>query len=61
MSMERLLALARKLEEKGYALEVVHEGRVILRLGRGAKPGLLRALGPVEVRDLRTLLSFIKL
>lgn len=61
MSMERLLALARKLEEKGYALEVVHEGRVILRLGRGAKPGLLRALGPVEVRDLRALLSFIKL
>ena len=61
MSMERLLAVAKKLEEKGYAIEVVHEGRVILRLGRGAKPGLLRALGPVEVRDLRTLLSFIKL
>ncbi len=61
MSMERLLALAKKLEEKGYALEVVHEGRVILKLGRGAKPGLLRALGPVEIRDLRTLLSFIKL
>ncbi|NOZ58530.1 MAG: hypothetical protein GXO66_02985 [Euryarchaeota archaeon] len=61
MSMERLLSLAKKLEEKGYAIEVVHEGRVILKLGRGAKPGLLRALGPVEVRDLRTLLSFIKL
>ncbi len=60
MNMEGLLALAKKLEEKGYAIEVVHEGRVILRLGRGARPGLLRALGPVEVRDLRTLLSFIK-
>ena len=61
MSMEKLLALARKLEEKGYAIEVVHEGKVVLKLGRGAKPGLLRALGPVEIRDLRAVLSFIRL
>jgi len=61
MNMEKLLAVAKKLEEKGYAIEVVHEGKVVLKLGRGAKPGLLRALGPVEIRDLRAVLSFLRL
>jgi hypothetical protein len=61
MSMEKLLELAKRLEEKGYAIEVVHEGRVILKLGKGAKPGLLKALGPVEIKDIRAVLGFIKL
>lgn len=60
MSLGKLRELAKELDEKGYAIEVVHEGKVVLRLGRGANPGLLKALGPVEVTDIRTVLGFLK-
>ena len=60
--MEKLRALtdiARDLEARGYTLNVLHEDKLIMRIGKEARPGLLRAIGPVEVRDIRTILRFL--
>jgi hypothetical protein len=60
--MEKLRALtgiAKELEAMGYTLNVFHEDKLIMRIGKEARPGLLRTIGPVEVRDIRSLLRFI--
>lgn len=54
-----LTSIAKGLEEGGYTLNVFNGGKVIMRMGKEAKPGLLRAIGPVEVRDLRAILRFL--
>jgi hypothetical protein len=58
--MEQLRVLkgwAQELERRGYTLNVTREGKPILRLGKEAKPGLLSLLGPIEVKDLKAVLS----
>jgi hypothetical protein len=60
--MEKLRALtgiAKDLEARGYTLNVLHEDKLIMRIGKEAKPGLLSILGPIEVRDLRAILKLI--
>jgi hypothetical protein len=60
--MERLrvlLGFAQELKARDITINVSQNGRLILRMGSEAKPGLLSFFGPIEVRDLRALLRFI--
>lgn len=60
--MDKLRALkgfGEDLKARGYTLNVSQNGRIILRIGSEAKPGLLRFLGPIEVKDLRAVLKLI--
>ncbi|MFQ5815297.1 MAG: hypothetical protein ACE5G7_02255 [Candidatus Hydrothermarchaeaceae archaeon] len=50
-----LVDLARRLEGKGYTLSVFNGDKLVLRLGKDAKPGILTFLGPVQISDLKTL------
>jgi hypothetical protein len=52
--------LARRLEEKGYTLNISSSGKPLLKMGKGANPGLLSVLGPIEVKDLKGILMFLK-
>lgn len=54
-----LLGFAQDLKTRDITIDVSHNGRLILRIGSEAKPGLLGFFGPIEVRDLRALLGFL--
>lgn len=59
--MERLKALrsfAEALENRGCTINVFHEDKLILRIGKDAK-GLLSFFG-IEVGNLKTLLKFLE-
>ncbi len=59
--MEKLRVLAEIAEElkaRGITINVYRNGRVILRMGNEAEPGVLGFIGPVEIRDLRAVLRF---
>lgn len=58
-ALEGFRALAEGLSEKGCTLNVSYQGKPVLRVGKEAKPGLLALLGPIEVRDLVTLLKLL--
>ncbi len=58
--MKRLLDLAKELDERGYTVDVFNGPKQILRMGKGAKPGLLGFFGPFQVTDLKTLLKFAR-
>ncbi len=53
--------LAKQLEEKGHTINVFKDDKLVLRLGKGAKPGLLSFFGPVQVLDLKTLTKLMRL
>jgi len=60
--MEKLKALkglAEELKNQGYTLNILNEGKLILKVGKEAKPGLLFAIGPIEVKDLAGVLKFL--
>lgn len=60
--MEKLRTLtdiAKRLEAEGYTLNVLNEDKLIMRIGKEAKPGLLSPFGPVEIRDIRAILRFL--
>jgi len=50
--LKALKGLAVELKDNGYTLNILHGGKLILRMGKEAKPGLLSVFGPVEVKDL---------
>ena len=52
--------VAKDLEKKGYTLNIHFKNKLILRLGKKARPGLLRPLGPIEIKDFRFLLLFLE-
>lgn len=61
--MEELKALkgvADELKKRGYTLNIFDGENLIVRLGKGAKPGLLSAFGPIEVADLAGILKFME-
>jgi len=58
--LESLRELALGLKERGYTLNVLKGGRPILKMGKDARPGLLSFIGPIEVKDLKGILEFLK-
>ncbi len=61
--MEELNALkeiAGDLKEKGYTLNLYKNGKLIIRIGKGARSGLLSLFGPIEVKDLKAILKLIE-
>ncbi len=58
--MKKLLDLAKELDERGYTVDIFNGPKQILRMGRGAKPGLLGFFGPFQVTDLKALLKFVR-
>ncbi len=59
MSIGRLRELAEELEAAGYTVEVVYRDRVVLRAGRHARGSLLGRVMPVEVKDVKALLTLL--
>lgn len=53
-----LVDLAEELKARGITINVSQNGKIILRMGNEADPGVLGFFGPVEVRDLRAVLRF---
>ncbi len=58
--MQRLMDLAKELDERGYTVDVFNGSKQILRMGKDAKPGLLGFFGPFQVIDLKTLLKLAR-
>jgi len=61
--MEELKALkgmAVKLKDNGYTLNIFDGEKLILRMGKEAKPGLLSVFGPVEIKDLVTMVKLLE-
>jgi hypothetical protein len=58
--LESLKQLAKTLEEKGFTLNISRKGKLILKMGKDAKPGLLSFIGPIEIKDLKGILEFLK-
>lgn len=54
-----LADFAKRLEGKGFTLDVFNSDKLVLRLGKGAKPGLLTFFGPVQVSDIKTLVKLM--
>ncbi|MEE8168174.1 MAG: hypothetical protein V3T58_04815 [Candidatus Hydrothermarchaeales archaeon] len=50
---------AKSLEDRGYTLDVLNGDKLLLRVGRDARPGLLTFFGPVQVVDLRAVLKLL--
>jgi hypothetical protein len=50
-----LVEISKTLEEMGHTVDVYNGEKLVLRLGRDAKPGLLKFLGPIQISDLKTL------
>lgn len=48
---------AKKLKEMGYTLNVKIDGNTIMRVGKDAKPGIMAIFGPIEITDLRKVIS----
>lgn len=57
--LKKLKGVAEELKEKGYTVNVRHEGEIILKMGKGAQPGILAVFGPVEVVDLKTVAKIL--
>jgi hypothetical protein len=53
-----LVDIAEELKERGITVNVSQNGKMILRMGREADPGVLGFFGPVEIKDLRAVLRF---
>ncbi len=58
--MKAIKSYAEMLKERGYTLNLLHEGKLLLRLGKEAQPGLLAVFGPVEVRDLKAVIKLLE-
>jgi hypothetical protein len=58
--LKALMDLAANLKENKYTLNVFNDGKLILKLGEGTKPGLLSPFGPIEIKDLRSVLQFLE-
>jgi len=61
--MEELKALkgmAVELKDNGYTLNIFDGEKLILRMGKEAKPGLLSVFGPVEIKDLVTMVKLLE-
>lgn len=52
--------IANTLKEKGVTLNVYTDEKLIMKVGSDAKPGLLAILGPIEVKDLKSVLVLLK-
>lgn len=55
-----LADFAKKLEARGYTIDVFNGDKLVLRVGKDAKPGLLAFFGPVQVSDLKTLVKLME-
>lgn len=58
--LKALKGLAVELKDNGYTLNVFHGEKLILRMGKEAKPGLLSVFGPVEVKDLMGVVKLLE-
>jgi hypothetical protein len=58
--LSALKGLANELKERGITLNVFDGENLILKMGQEAKPGLLSAFGPVEVKDLKAILKLME-
>lgn len=59
MNMEYIRDFAIELKNKGYTLNVLNNGKLILRMGKNASSGILTYFAPIEIKDLKTLLKLI--
>jgi hypothetical protein len=57
--LKSLKGIAKRLKEDGYTVNISYEDKVILRLGKNARSGLLSLFGPIEVKDLKTVLKIL--
>ncbi|MEE8402437.1 MAG: hypothetical protein V3R93_01650 [Candidatus Hydrothermarchaeaceae archaeon] len=57
--LKALKGLAEKLKDNGYTLNIFDGEKLILKVGKEAKPGLLSTFGPLEVKDLVGALKFL--
>ncbi len=57
--LKKLKGIAGELSEKGYTVNVRHNGDLILRMGKDADPGILGVFGRIEVVDLKTVAKFL--
>ena len=48
------------LKKRGVTLNIYTDEKLILKVGSDAKPGLLAILGPIEVKDLKSVLVLLK-
>ncbi|MFQ6137161.1 MAG: hypothetical protein ACE5PM_08285 [Candidatus Hydrothermarchaeales archaeon] len=56
--MERLKSFrkfAEELRDRGYTINILHKGNLVLRMGKDAEPGLLSLFGPIEVKDIKAV------
>ncbi len=58
--LEALKGVAAELKERGYTLNIFDGEKLILKMGAGAKPGLLSVFGPIEVKDLKAILKLME-
>jgi len=59
MNLESLKGIAKELKDKNYTVNVYHNGKIVLRIGKNASSGILSYFAPVEIKDLKTLLKLI--
>ncbi|MFQ5975029.1 MAG: hypothetical protein ACE5J5_01760 [Candidatus Hydrothermarchaeales archaeon] len=57
--LKKLKGFAEELKEKGYTVNVRHNGDAILRMGKEAEPGILSLFGPIEVLDLKAVAKIL--
>jgi len=57
--LSELMGLANELKKRNYTVNIFNNKKLILRMGKEAKPGLLSAFGPIEIKDLRAILSLL--
>lgn len=55
-----LKEIAGDLKEKGYTMNIYYDGKMVIRIGKDASSGLLSLFGPIEVKDLKTMLKLIE-
>jgi hypothetical protein len=55
----KLLEIASSLKENECTLNIFAEGKLILRMGKKASPGLLSPFGPIEINDLKAVLKLL--
>lgn len=58
--LAELREIAKELEERGYTVNLLYKKNLVLRVGKEAKAGLLSFFGPIEIKDLKTLVKLIK-
>ncbi len=57
--IQSIVEVAKSLEEKEFTLNVFSGDKMVLRLGKDAKPGLLTFLGPIQVTDLKAVTKML--